>query len=222
ERTNQSLIVRLSKMLGSRISKWDFGVAAAVFQYNITPSYQLEGSPFELAYGFAANVPLGSLDELPRLKIIVNQSGTAALDQLETRREKQKVTEQRIADVDDGNRNRIEKMNTGREPKDDLGYGDIVRVRRRGTVSKLKPAWAGPFWVCESNGKGGVYTVRGVENGIDYTVSRKDLLRIHEGDKGSEEALKPLLELQRKEIHEIDPEESKLEKEECCGEAGNE
>ncbi|ORD95688.1 POL4 [Hepatospora eriocheir] len=60
ERTNQSIIIKLSKIIGENKMNWDEDINMATFMYNISPMAKLGRSPFEILFGKECNLKLNA------------------------------------------------------------------------------------------------------------------------------------------------------------------
>lgn len=177
ERTNQTIIAKLTKLVNGDVDNWDMRLAAAVYAYNCSPQKKLLGSPFELMFG-----------EVPRIwnepeepsEAIPEDNREAAIRRMLKIQENQEIARQAI----ETRAEETEEREQEKRSAEDLRVGDAVLVRHferdLKTGKKLLPYWKGPFFV-QKKGKKGRYIV-GDLHGHPRTLNRCDL-RLDRGEE---------------------------------------
>jgi hypothetical protein len=160
ERTNQSLVAKLAKLVKGRWEDWDEYLDLTLYAYRISPRKASKISPFELLYG-RKPLPMGEIGEPSR---DLEDNGLIFERLMETRKDLLEV-EKEIRRQESGEVADVEKY----------CLGDIV-MRRKPPVdikNKLDSKFEGPYRVVKVGSKGS-YTLADPFK-REFIVNKKDI-----------------------------------------------
>ncbi|ORD93377.1 POL2 [Enterospora canceri] len=168
ERTNQSIILKLSKLLEGKFD-WDELLELALFSQRITPNARSGISPYQLVFG----------------REVFERVNTLTLDDkelYELKRAQFMSNLERIMTKNELHEQQLEARNKGRSPADDLKENDLVVYKTKEiTNNKFGQKFIGPFTVVKTHGHG-TCSIRSIETGCVIKAARKDLKPINQAD----------------------------------------
>jgi hypothetical protein len=171
ERTNQSLILKLSKYVAEYKENWDKTIPFVLLQYRMSPIGKLSMTPFELLYGRKSHLPRF-------LEVVPSDFDLYFIDAekyLEERLVKQKNSEELVLSQNQKRITHKLKQNKKCLASDDVSEGTIVLIRNRNKENKLDKKFIGPYIVIKNKLKG-AYDVKCIETGETYAINRKDFV----------------------------------------------
>ncbi len=168
ERTNQSLLLKLAKLVAGSIDYWDVYLPLAIFMYNISPIAIYKRSPFEIMFGRKPTLDFkAKIQELTEIeKLIIG----------DLYEESRKLREQDLKEIISKKNRKLNERNETKPRSNDLKENCVV-LRRNLTPEKLQKKWIGPYIVKE-NFNNGIYEIKSIENGKIYTIHRDDLVEL--------------------------------------------
>jgi hypothetical protein len=186
ERTNKTIIEKISKAMADYSMNWDKVLPYVLMQYRVGVIEKFNASPFMMLYGRKPNIPR-TLLELP------TDFELFFADPVEYVTEKQDRLAVLGGVVEEVNRKALEKVeekNRGRADPEDLVIGDMVLVRKHNALKRKfeSPYGDVEFKVVEVKGKG-AYRVRDTVKGGVYDINRKDLVKVSQEVSESESVL---------------------------------
>ncbi|WUR03947.1 reverse transcriptase [Vairimorpha necatrix] len=171
ERTNQSLILKLSKFVSDYPIHWDKALPFALMQYRSSPIGKLGMSPFEMLYGRKAVLP-SIIQDLP------NDFEMLFTDPSEYLATRAQIAENTQDIINTRNRENIlkeDKRSTRKDRPDTVPEGTIVYMRNRNMRIKLDKKFIGPYIVKENKTKG-AYLIKSLENDTEHHINRSDFV----------------------------------------------
>jgi transposase InsO family protein len=190
ERTNKTIIEKMSKAMVDYGQNWDKVLPYVLMQYRVGVIEKFNASPFMLLYGRKPNIP-STLLELP------TDFDLYLMDPVEYMLAKQDELSVSGDIVREVNRNavvKVEQVNMRKANPDDLVVGDRVLLRKHNSLLKKfeTPYSEVEYRVTEVKGKG-AYRIYDAGKGSYYDINRKDLVKVVEDETETERVLSYLM-----------------------------
>ena len=170
ERTNQTLVGKLAKLVNGRWKMWDEFLPYAIYAYRISPRRSTRNSPYELLYGrtpnnfFKENKDLIILEDNELIIERLNDYRKMVIEEEKEIREKERDKVKKARNVEDFNINdlvRRRKLITARKNKLDSNFEGIYKIVKKG--------------------RNGNYEIEDLQEKT-FSVNRKDIVKIEESD----------------------------------------
>ena len=144
ERLNQTLINIIRKLCENHTSEWDLWLEYVVFCYNTRVHSSTKYSPYELVFGFKANVFESNQEEEPtNTENMELEQRTKEINKLvETDRVKAKTNILKNQESQKRNQDKNQNVKTNRIP-----IGTTVFILNEGIKPKLSSRYKGPFTI---------------------------------------------------------------------------
>jgi hypothetical protein len=180
ERTNRTVIEKMSKAMSEYKQNWDKLLPYVLMQYRVGIIEKYNASPFMMLYGRKPQVPKDLLELPTDFELYFEDP----IDYCKSKETKIQEIHERMDEVNEKKIERTEKENERRKDPEDLELGDKVLVLKHNSLKRKfeSPYVEGHFEIVGVKGQG-AYQVKHVEHDRVMDINRKDLVKVSETER---------------------------------------